>query len=179
MKTYQLVSTFRYETKNTHPLIRVREITTFKEAHTCHATAEDCADQIREGVGVYKKFFDTLGVPYIISRRPKWDTFPGADYTIVFDRIFPGKHRTLQVGTVHNLGQTFAKTFEIKFQQPDGSSEYVYQTCYGISERAIAAIIATHGDNLGLKLPPIAAPIQAVTVPIIFKGKEEYYCGKL
>jgi prolyl-tRNA synthetase len=173
LKTYQIVNTFRYEGKNTRPMIRVREITTFKEAHTCHATAEDAEKQIREGITVYKAFFDACGVPYIITQRPKWDTFPGADYTIAFDCIFPQKHRTLQVGTVHNLGQTFGKTFNITFETIDGKQDYVYQTCYGISERSIAAIIATHGDNNGLKLVPRISPIQIVIVPIIFKEKEE------
>jgi prolyl-tRNA synthetase len=173
LKTYQIVNTFRYEGKNTRPLIRVREITTFKEAHTCHATAADAENQIREAIGVYKAFFDRCAVPYIITCRPKWDTFPGADYTIAFDCIFPYKHRTLQIGTVHNLGTTFAKTFDIKFENPEGKQELVYQTCYGISERSIAAIIASHGDNNGLLLAPNIAPIQIVIVPIIFKEKEQ------
>jgi prolyl-tRNA synthetase len=167
------VNTFRFEGKNTRPLIRVREITTFKEAHTCHADAQDCEQQIREGISIYKKYFDAMGIPYIITCRPKWDTFPGANYTIAFDCIFPAKHRTLQIGTVHNLGDTFAKTFDIKFSNKEGKMEYVHQTCYGISERSIAALLASHGDNLGLILPPSVAPIQVIIVPIYFKGKEQ------
>ena len=173
LKTYQIVNTFRYEGKNTRPLIRVREITTFKEAHTYHETAEKCEEQIREAIEAYKGFFDTLGVPYIISSRPEWDKFPGAKYTIAFDCIFPVVHKTLQIGTVHNLGQTFSKTFDIKFETKEGGQDYVHQTCYGISERAIAALIATHGDDRGLKLPPMIAPIQLVVVPILFKNKED------
>jgi prolyl-tRNA synthetase len=173
LKTYQVVNTFRFEGKNTKPMIRVREITTFKEAHTCHANAEDCQNQIREAIGIYKAFFDAMGVPYVISSRPPWDTFPGADYTIAFDCIFPDKHRALQVGTVHNLGQTFGTTFDLKFETSDGKQEYVYQTCYGVSERVIAAAIASHGDDNGLILPPSIAPIHVVIVPILFKKKEE------
>jgi prolyl-tRNA synthetase len=173
LKTYQVVNTFRYEGKNTRPMIRVREITTFKEAHTCHASAEDAQNQIREAIGIYKAFFDAMAVPYIVSCRPRWDTFPGADYTIAFDCIFPGKHRTLQVGTVHNLGQTFGKTFNITFENKEGKQDLVYQTCYGISERAIAAVIATHGDDYGLLLPPNVTPIDLVIVPILFKEKEQ------
>ncbi|MGV9171288.1 MAG: proline--tRNA ligase [Promethearchaeia archaeon] len=173
LKTYQIVNTFRYEGKNTRSLIRVREITTFKEAHTCHADAESCKAQIQEAIGVYKAFFDALGVPYVVSLRPKWDTFPGAQYSIAFDCIFPQTHKALQIGTVHNLGQTFAKTFDITYETVDGEQEYVFQTCYGISERVIAALVASHGDNYGIKLPSDIAPIQVAIVPIIFKKKKE------
>ncbi|MGZ7047762.1 MAG: aminoacyl--tRNA ligase-related protein, partial [Methanobacterium sp.] len=79
---YQIVNTFRYETKHTRPLIRVREITTFKEAHTVHATREECQKQVQIAIKIYKEFFDTLGIPYTISKRPQWDKFPGADYTM-------------------------------------------------------------------------------------------------
>ncbi|MFQ5888096.1 MAG: proline--tRNA ligase [Candidatus Hydrothermarchaeales archaeon] len=172
LKIYQIVNTFRYETKHTRPMLRLREITTFKEAHTAHASYEDAEKQIKEAVSIYKKFFDTLGVPYIVSRRPDWDKFPGADYTLAFDTIFPDG-KTLQIATVHNLGQTFAKTFEILFENIKGEQEYAYQTCYGISDRAIASFLVTHGDDRGLCLMPEVAPIQCVIVPIIFKDTEQ------
>jgi len=178
LKTFQIVNTFRWEGKNTRPLIRVREITTFKEAHTAHATAADAELQIVEAIDIYKKFFESLGLSYIINKRPKWDTFPGAEYTIAFDVIFPGKHRALQIGTVHNLGQTFAKTFDIKFEKETGENEFVYQTCYGISERVIASVIGVHGDDFGLKLPPYIAPIQVVIIPILFKTSNEQILRK-
>ncbi len=172
LKIYQVVNTFRYETKHTRPLIRLREITTFKEAHTAHASAEDAERQVREAIECYKRFFDTLGVPYIISRRPDWDKFPGAEYTMAFDTIFPDG-RTLQIATVHNLGQNFSRTFEITFENPQGEQEYAYQTCYGISDRVIAALLALHGDDSGLCLMPEVAPIQVVVIPIWFKDKKE------
>ncbi|MFX0137841.1 MAG: proline--tRNA ligase [Candidatus Hodarchaeota archaeon] len=176
LKVYQAVSVFRYETKATKPLIRVREITTFKEAHTAHATWDDAERQVKEGVEVYSKFFEKLGIPFIISKRPEWDKFPGAVYTLAFDTLTPDR-RSLQVGTVHNLGQTFAKTFEIEFETKDGGRDFAYQTCYGISERIIAALIAVHGDDGGLKLPPSIAPIQIIVIPITFKGKEKEVMG--
>jgi prolyl-tRNA synthetase len=173
MKYYQVVNTFRYETKHTRPLIRVREITTFKEAHTVHATSEETEEQVRDAIKIYKKFFDMLGIPYTVSRRPEWDKFPGALYTVAFDTIMPDG-KTLQIGTVHNLGQTFAKTFNITYETSSGEHEYVHQTCYGLSDRIIASIIGIHGDKSGLSLPPDIAPYQVVIVPIIFKkgGKE-------
>lgn len=168
LKVYQIVNTFRYETKHTRPLIRLREITTFKEAHTVHASYKDAERQIEEAVGIYKKFFDSLGIPYSISKRPDWDKFPGADYTLAFDTIFPDG-KTLQIATVHNLGQTFSKAFDIKFENIEGEQEYAYQTCYGVSDRVIASVLAIHGDDRGLCLPPEIAPIQCVVIPIWFK----------
>jgi prolyl-tRNA synthetase len=168
LKVYQVVNVFRYETKMTKPLIRLREVTTFKEAHTAHATAEDAERQIREAIEIYKRFFDRLGVPYIITKRPKWDTFAGAVYSIAFDTLAPDG-RTLQIGTVHNLGQNFSRVYDVQYERIDGSYEYVYQTCYGISERAIAAVMMVHGDDVGLCLPPEFAPIQVVIVPIPYK----------
>ena len=173
IKYYQVVNTFRYETKHTRPLIRVREITTFKEAHTAHATKEESDEQIEDFIEIYKEFFDSFGLPYLISKRPIWDTFPGADYTMAFDIIMPDG-KTLQVGTIHNLGQTFAKTFDITFEDKDGEHKYVYQTCAGLSDRVVASIIGIHGDEKGLRLPPIVSPNQVTIIPILFKkGKEE------
>lgn len=181
LKYYQIVNTFRYETKHTRPLIRVREITTFKEAHTIHADQESCEKQVKEAVKIYKTFFDALAVPYVVTTRPEWDKFPGADYTVAFDTLMPDG-KTLQIGTVHNLGQTFARTFDITYETESGEHQYVYQTCYGLSDRIIASIIGVHGDESGLCLPPAVAPIQVVIVPIIFKkGKEEVldFCRKM
>ncbi len=173
IKYYQIVNTFRYETKHTRPLIRVREITTFKEAHTAHATKEESDEQIQDFIEIYKEFFDDLGLAYLISKRPEWDKFPGADYTMAFDVIMPNG-KTLQIGTIHNLGQTFAKTFDITFEDKDGEHKLVYQTCAGLSDRVIASIIGIHGEEKGLRLPPKVSPNQVTIIPILFKkGKEE------
>jgi len=176
LRIYQIVNTFRYETKHTRPLIRVREITTFKEAHTVHETMEEAEKQVQEAIKLYKEFFNSLAIPYLITKRPPWDKFPGSDYTIAFDTLMPDG-KTLQIATVHNLGQTFSKTFEIKFETPTGEHEYAYQTCYGLSDRVIASIIAVHGDELGLRLPPKVAPYQIIIVPVIFKEKVEELIG--
>jgi prolyl-tRNA synthetase len=169
LKVYQIVSVFRCETKMTKPLIRVREVTTFKEAHTVHATAEEAQKQVREAVEIYKKFFDALGIPYFITCRPPWDTFAGAEYSIAFDTLSP-EGKSLQIGTVHYLGQKFSRVFGIKYLDKDGSHKFAYQTCYGISERVIASLIFTHGDELGPRFPPSVAPIQVVIIPIPFEG---------
>jgi len=172
IKLYQIVSIFRYETKATRPLIRTREVASFKEAHTTHATLEDAETQVKEAVEVYKRFFDELGVPYTISRRPDWDKFAGAVYTLSFDMICPDG-RTLQIGTVHNLGQNFSKAFDITYETEKGTQEHVWQTCYGISGRAIAALLSAHGDDHGVVLPPNIAPIQVVVIPIPYMKKDK------
>jgi len=171
LRIYQIVNTFRYETKHTRPLIRLREITSFKEAHTAHASRSDAEEQIHKAVALYKHFFDLLAVPYIITRRPQWDKFPGAEYSIAFDTLMPDG-RTMQIGTIHLLGERFARTFDIKYEDNDGALKFVHQTCYGISERCVASVIALHGDDHGLVLPPMVAPIQVIIVPIVFSGEE-------
>lgn len=176
LKVWQLVNMFRYETKATRPMFRLREVTSFKEAHTVHATEEEALKQVEQAIEIYKRFFDELCIPYIISKRPPYDRFPGARESIAFETILPDG-RTLQIGTVHYLGQTFSKAFDIKFLDKDGVEKYAYQTCYGVSERVVGSIIALHGDDHGLVLPPNIAPIQVVIVPITFKevpGVEEY-----
>ncbi len=169
---YQLVSTFRYETKATRPLIRVREISTFKEAHTAHASLADAERQVGVSIQVYKRFFDHLCLPYLISKRPEWDKFAGANYTIAFDTIMPDG-RSLQIGSTHLLGQNFSKSFNVTFETVDGKQEHFWQTSYGISERAIAALFGVHGDDTGLILPPAVAPVQVVVIPIPYRGKEK------
>jgi prolyl-tRNA synthetase len=172
LKVYQIVNTFRYETKHTRPLIRLREITSFKEAHTAHRNFEEAEEQVREAINLYKEFYDFLAIPYMVIRRPEWDKFPGAAYTVAFDTVMPDG-RTLQIGTVHHLADNFARTFDIKYEGLDGEHHYVHQTCYGISERCIAALISIHGDDIGLVLPFEVAPIQIVVIPILYKGKED------
>ena len=171
IKIYQIVNTFRYETKHTRPLIRLREITSFKEAHTVHATWEEAAEQVKDAVRIYQEFYTRLAIPTIVSKRPDWDKFPGADYTMAVDTLMPD-NKTLQIGTAHHLGSNFAKTFDIKYEDKTGEQRLAHQTCYGISERCIAALLSIHGDDKGLIFPPEVAPVQIVVIPIIF-GKSE------
>ena len=169
-KYYQIVSVFRYETKATRPMIRLREVSTFKEAHTVHESYEDAARQVEEAVNIYKKFFEETGIPYIMSQRPDWDKFAGAEYTIAFDTIMPDS-RVLQIGTVHHLGQHFTKAFDFKIQKRDGNLDYPHQTSYGLSDRVIAVLISINGDDHGPVLHPSIAPIKVVVIPIPAKDE--------
>ena len=171
-RIYQIGSIFRYETQATKPLIRIREVTTFKEAHTYHSTHEEALNQVEEAIAIYKKFFDEMAIPYVVSKRPEWDKFAGAESTYAFDTLFPDG-RVLQIGTVHDLGQNFGKAFDVTFETKDGGKDFVWQTSYGISERVIAALITIHGDDHGLMLPPDLAPIQVVIIPIPYKKSSE------
>lgn len=172
LKMYQIVNVFRYETKMTHPILRVREIMSFIEAHTAHPTLDEAEKQVEEAIRIYKEFFDSLLLPYFIVKTPPWDTFAGAEYNYDFITAMPDG-KGLELGSVINLGQKFAKAFDIKFMDSDGQVKHVYQTCYGISERTLGAVIAIHGDEKGLFFPPNIAPIQVVIVPIARRGEEE------
>jgi prolyl-tRNA synthetase len=172
IRIYQIVSTFRHETKQTRPLIRLREITSFMESHTVHATWDEAEAQVESEIALTREFYESLCIPVIISKRPDWDKFPGADYTIAVDTIMPNG-RTLQIGTVHHLGTHFSKTFGIAYEDKNGEQQPAHQTCYGISERCIAALIGVHGDDRGLILPPSVATTQAVIVPIMIGKRHE------
>ena len=171
LKTYQIVNTFRYETKQTRAFIRVREIHFF-EAHTCHNGFDDAEKQINEDKEIAKRLFEKLSLPFIFSKRPEWDKFAGALYTISLDVLMPSG-RTLQLGSIHQYKDNFAKPYEIKYENDKGKHEFCNQTTYGMSERILGAIVGIHGDNKGLVMPYEVAPVQVVIVPIIFKGKEK------
>ncbi len=171
LKTFQIVNTFRYETKQTRAFIRVREIHFF-EAHTCHIDFEDAENQVNEDKEIAKRLFDSLCLPFIFCKRPEWDKFAGAFYTISIDVLMPS-NRTLQLGSIHQYKDNFAIPYQITYESEDGKHKNCHQTTYGMSERILGALVGIHGDNKGLVMPPAVAPTQIVIIPIIFKGKEE------
>ena len=171
IKVHQTVCVYRHETRATKPLIRGREVY-WNEAHTVHRNSEEARAQVGEGVRIYREFFEKLRVPTVILTRPAYDTFPGAEYSVAFDTLMPDG-KVMQVGTVHNLGNNFARAYGIMYTDEAGQEREVHQTCYGISMRCLAAVIAVHGDDKGLVLPSAVAPIQIVIVPIFFGKKEE------
>tara|TARA_B100000965_G_scaffold393461_1_gene404382 strand:- start:803 stop:2299 length:1497 start_codon:yes stop_codon:yes gene_type:complete len=164
LKTYQIVNTFRYETKQTRSFIRVREIHFF-EAHTAHVDEDDATRQIEEDLEIVANIMNDLGLPYIASRRPVWDTFPGAWYTIGIDVIMPNG-RTLQVASCHHYRDQWAQAFDLTYEAEDRTTKYCHQTTYGMSERLLGAVVGMHGDDAGLIMPPSMAPIQVVLIPV-------------
>ena len=170
LKVYQMVNTFRYETKQTRSFIRVREIHFF-EAHTAHAD-EDCATrQIQQDLEIVDNLMHDLCLPVIKARRPVWDTFPGAWYTIGIDAIMPNG-RTLQVASCHHYRDQWAKAFDLTYENLNAEQQHCHQTTYGMSERLLGAIVGMHGDDNGLIMPPAIAPYQVVICPMIRKNSE-------
>ena len=171
LKTYQIVNTFRYETKMTRSFIRVREIHFF-EAHTCHEDFEDAERQIREDCQIMDRLARKLCIPYILTKRPDWDKFAGADYTIGVDTLMPSM-KTLQLGSIHQYRENFSSAYDITYEGADGEHHNVHQTTYGMSERLVGAIVGVHGDDKGIILPPGISPFQFVIIPILAKNKSE------
>jgi len=171
LKTFQIVNTFRYETKQTRAFIRVREIHFF-EAHTCHIDFKDAEKQVKEDKEIADRLLKKLCLPYVFSKRPEWDKFAGAYYTVSIDVLMPSG-RTLQIGSIHQYKDNFSKPYEISYETKEGKHAFCHQTTYGMSERLLGALIGVHGDNKGLIMPPAVAPLQVVILPIIFKGKEK------
>ncbi|MCK5414081.1 MAG: proline--tRNA ligase [Thermoplasmata archaeon] len=167
LKTYQIVNTFRYDTKMTRSFIRVREIHFF-EAHTCHVDFEDAERQIAENLEIWSRVSRDLALPYLTAKRPDWDKFPGAFYTIGFDILMPSG-RTMQMASVHQYKTNFSEPYDITYEDENGEHQHVHQTTYGMSERLVGAIIGVHGDEKGPVLPPAIAPHQVVVVPIFKK----------
>jgi len=170
LKIFQIVNTFRYETKQTRAFVRVREIHFF-EAHTCHESYESAENEIQTELEIMKKVANAISIPYVVCKRPDWDKFPGAVYSLGIDTFMGG--RTLQIGSIHQYGQNFSKAYGISFEDKDGTWKYAYQTTYGMSERLVGAIVGVHGDDLGLIVPPSVSPCQVVIVPIYNKTTEQ------
>lgn len=171
LKMYQSGCVYRYETKATRPLLRMREFL-WNEAHTAHKDWNGAERQVKQAIQIYKTVFERLSLSYYMLKRPDFDKFAGSVYSIAFDAWNPDG-RVNQIGTVHNLGQNFAKAFEITYEDTDGTHRNVAQTCYGFgTSRTLAAVIAQHGDDYGMILPPEIAPIQVVVVPIPYKEVE-------
>jgi prolyl-tRNA synthetase len=165
-KMYQRAQVWRYETKMTRPFIRSREFY-WIEGHNCFATKEEAENQVQEDIDTTRKLmYKKLCIPFLPLKRPEWDKFPGAVYTIGSDTLMPDG-RVIQQPSTHFLGQGFAKVFKIKFKDKDKKEKYVWQTCYGPAvSRIIASVIAIHGDDNGLVLPFIISPLQVIIVPI-------------
>ena len=138
----------------------------WQEGHTAHETAAEAEDEARRMLGVYKEFLETeLAMPVMDGRKTDSEKFAGARHTYSVEALM-GDGRALQAGTSHNLGQNFAKVFDITFQARDKSVQYVWQTSWGMTTRLIGGVVMTHGDDSGLILPPRIAPHQVVIVPI-------------
>lgn len=169
LKIYQRGSVFRYETRATRPLIRGREFY-WIEGHDCFETKEKAEKQVQEDIKTTEKVMhQKFGIPFLAMKRPEWDKFPGAIYTIGSDSLMPDG-KIIQQPSSHFLGQRFAKAFNVKFKDKNGKEQYVWQTCYGPAiSRILASIISNHGDDKGLVIPYCISPIQVIIIPVFNK----------
>jgi prolyl-tRNA synthetase len=143
----------------------------WQEGHTAHATAEEAEEETLRMLNVYQTFAqDYAAIPVLSGRKSDREKFAGALHTYTIEALMQDG-KALQAGTSHNLGQNFAKAFDVTFQDQQGKQQLVYATSWGMSTRMIGALVMTHGDDQGLVLPPRLAPLQVVFIPI-FKGKE-------
>ena len=167
IKINQWANVMRWE-KTTRPFLRTSEFL-WQEGHTAHATEEEAMEETMQMLGVYKEFAENvLAIPVITGRKTEKEKFAGAVATFGMEAMMKDG-KSLQAGTSHYLGQNFAKSFEIKYLDKDGSQKYVYTSSWGVSTRLIGALIMAHGDQRGLILPPKVAPVQVVIVPIAAK----------
>jgi prolyl-tRNA synthetase len=160
----QWANVVRWE-KVTRPFLRTTEFL-WQEGHTAHETAEEAEVETLKILALYKDFaYSELAMPVVDGTKSESEKFAGASRTYSIEALM-GDGRALQAGTSHNLGQNFAKAFDIKFQGRDKSVQYAWTTSWGVSTRLIGGLIMTHGDDSGLVLPPAIAPYQVVIVPI-------------
>lgn len=172
----QWCNVVRWE-KTTRPFLRTSEFL-WQEGHTVHRTEEEAQEETLKMLEVYRDFVENdLAIPVIKGRKTEKEKFAGALRTYTIEALM-GDGRALQAGTSHNLGQHFAKVFDITFLDRDDERKYAWQSSWGVSTRLIGAIIMVHGDNRGLKLPPLVAPVQVIIIPIMPKKAKEMVLAK-
>lgn len=141
----------------------------WQEGHTVHATEQEAREETERMLGVYREVVEEhLAVPVIPGEKTEGERFPGAVNTYTIEAMMQDR-KALQAGTSHYLGQNFSKVFNIRFNTKDAKLEYGYTTSWGITTRLIGALIMTHSDDDGLRLPPRVAPYHAVIIPIVNK----------
>jgi prolyl-tRNA synthetase len=163
-------------------LLRTTEFL-WQEGHTAHETRDDAMEETRRMHEVYRQFVEeALAVPVVSGEKPANERFPGAVNSFTIEAMMQDG-RALQAGTSHYLGQNFAKSIGIQFQNREGQLGHVHTTSWGVSTRLLGAIVMTHGDDDGMRMPPRIAPHQIVIAPIARddsdRAKVMEYCEKL
>ena len=164
IKYNQWCSVMRWE-KTTRPFLRTSEFL-WQEGHTLHATPEEAQEETLTMLEVYREVAEkALALPVYVGQKSNKEKFAGARATYSMEAMMQDG-KALQAGTSHNFGTNFAEAYNIQFQNKEGKLTYAQETSWGVSTRLIGAIIMTHGDERGLRLPPVIAPIQVVIVPV-------------
>ncbi|MHB8140489.1 MAG: proline--tRNA ligase [Vulcanimicrobiaceae bacterium] len=166
----QWANVVRWE-KATRPFLRTMEFL-WQEGHTAHASAAQAREETLRMLDVYRDFAETVAaVPVISGVKSAGERFPGAVETYSIEAMMPDG-KALQSATSHDLGQNFARAYGISFTDVDQQIKFAYTTSWGMSWRMLGAMIMTHGDDRGLRLPPKLAPLEAVVVPIVRAGDD-------
>ncbi|WKZ30197.1 MAG: proline--tRNA ligase [Candidatus Dojkabacteria bacterium] len=169
LKINQWANVVRWE-KRTTLFMRTSEFL-WQEGHTAHATKESADADVFEALHRYDDFLRTyMAIPSIKGYKTSGEKFAGADYTTTLE-VLLRSNKALQIGTSHQLGQNFAKAFDVKFVDENNQQQYAWQTSWGFSTRSLGGMIGVHGDDKGLQLPPRMAAVQIVIIPI-FKTPE-------
>ncbi len=178
LKYNQWCNVMRWE-KSTRPFLRTSEFL-WQEGHTIHETPEEAQQETLDILQVYKELAeDSLALPVLTGQKTNKEKFAGARATYSIEAMMQDG-KALQAGTSHNFGTNFSEAYDIKFQNRKGNEEFAYETSWGVSTRLIGAIIMTHGDERGLRLPPAVAPIQVMIIPIAaHKGGVLEKCAEL
>ncbi len=173
MKRYQKCSVFRSEVKSTRPFLRGREFL-WIESHNVFATHEEGKAQVMEDLETTQEVVTgEYGIPVMVFRRTQWDKFPGGLDTYAADTLMPDG-KVIQLPSTHDLGDNFARAFNITYLDENNEDVYAFQTCYGPAvSRIYGAMISIHGDDKGLRLPFKIAPYQVVIIPIFTEKTEK------
>lgn len=166
----QWANVMRWEMR-TRMFLRTAEFL-WQEGHCAHATAEESEARTVQMINLYAEFAEKyMAMPVIKGVKTANERFAGALNTYTIEAMMQDG-KALQSGTSHNLGQNFAKAFDVTFVNKDNQQEYVWANSWGVSTRLMGALIMTHSDDNGLVLPPHLAPIQVVIIPI-YKNEEQ------
>jgi len=164
LKLNQWANVFRDELR-TYPFMRTSEFL-WQEGHCAYATDKENQSEVRRFLSMYEQYFrESLAIAPVFGKKSEKEKFAGAVYTTTGEAMLPGG-KALQVCTSHNLGTNFSEAFGIKYLGKDGKQHHPYQTSWGLSWRAIGAMLMVHGDEKGLILPPKMAATQVVIIPI-------------
>ncbi|WP_049935671.1 proline--tRNA ligase [Haloplanus natans] len=165
MRVNQWCSVVRWEATETKPFFRTKEFL-WQEGHTAHASEDDAWSETTTRLDQYEAVYeDVLAIPVLRGKKPEHDKFPGAETTTTVEALMPDG-KSVQGATSHYLGRSFAEAFDMTFTDEDETERVAHTTSWGISWRALGALVMTHSDDQGLVLPPTVAPEQVVIVPI-------------
>ena len=145
----------------------------WQEGHAAFASAQEAAADVEQVIQLYRQFVeDHLAIPVIVGKKPPSERFPGADTTWCIEAMMQDG-KALQAGTAHDLGQHFARSCNITYLDQQGSEQFVHTTSWGVSTRLIGALIMTHADHLGMRVPPRIAPYHVVILPLVGKKLDD------